>query len=574
MKVAVASILSLASVSAAAHTVAYQASPVTPTNNTEIASFCSNRPAGLYCSPWSIHQKVECPTGEFFTCPKGDAEFCQERGILREYGFKGGIARCVPYIAPSVLTAFCIDKKSAGVFCFGDKDNNIRVQCPTGLIYKCDNNPTASTKKCDQTKPAFATCKLGGGGGVVDVCSSTLAPAVTVTVTRVRTRSAECPPTPYPVVSTVTESPVTNTVYSTVENTVTNVYTTVQMDTKTVVSTQAPVTETFTAMPVTTTVTLNVTEAPVTDVVTATYTLSPVTATITETAVRDTVTDIKTKTRTSTEAPVTNTVTATSTQVPVTNTVTATSTQAPVTETVTMTKTKKEHTTTSSGSGGVVGTASEITLSSTSSSTPCSGTVMPTTSTTSQGQGGAVGSATEITLTTASTTPCSETVMPTTTSTQGQGGVVGSATEITFTTSTVTPVQTSSSSAQGGVVGSATEITPTPTSSPCSPNQLQTSIATPPGLSVTLALTSTLANEADATTMCQTMGGEMLQIGSADEHFWLGQQICTPMWYKTWETNSYSTPNACIALYPGGATAVPTQGCDTQLLAICAIPNN
>lgn len=114
-----------------------------------ITAFCAVRPLGLYCHPLVSTAKIECPSGNIFTCPGLDTEFCQERGVLRQTGFKGGIARCAPRLNMTAVSDFCA-VRPAGIFCYPNAEDNIRVQCPTTLIYKCASPPHPHSKKCFQ----------------------------------------------------------------------------------------------------------------------------------------------------------------------------------------------------------------------------------------------------------------------------------------------------------------------------------------------------------------------------------------------------------------------------------------
>ncbi len=103
-----------------------------PAYNADITAFCAARPTGLYCDPRAEDQKIECPSGNVTVCPGKGPEICQERGVLKQYGYKGGIARCVPNLGAGVLSAFCSTKTLPGTYCFGDNKNNIRIACPSG----------------------------------------------------------------------------------------------------------------------------------------------------------------------------------------------------------------------------------------------------------------------------------------------------------------------------------------------------------------------------------------------------------------------------------------------------------
>ncbi|KAI3634067.1 hypothetical protein MIR68_007671 [Amoeboaphelidium protococcarum] len=147
--------------------------------------FCDDKPVGLYCSPVSIFQKIECPRKTIFTCPKAPFEFCQERGIKRTSGYRAGIARCVPNVGNASIVAYCANKPP-GSYCFGDRLNNVRIECPLGLLYKCENNPVPNRgKKCEQLTPTVAVCSFNnstGGGG--SGSGTTLCPPVYITVIR------------------------------------------------------------------------------------------------------------------------------------------------------------------------------------------------------------------------------------------------------------------------------------------------------------------------------------------------------------------------------------------------------
>ena len=154
----------------------------------DVTAFCATRPVGLYCSPQVRSQKIECPSGEIFDCPKPN-EKCQERGILKQYGFKGGIARCVPNIPDADVAAFCMGKE-VGTYCYGDPENNIRIACPSGLIFKCVDEPHPHSRKCVQKKPQVAVCHVldDGSGGSSGNCSGQVV-TLTITETEMQTKT-------------------------------------------------------------------------------------------------------------------------------------------------------------------------------------------------------------------------------------------------------------------------------------------------------------------------------------------------------------------------------------------------
>jgi hypothetical protein len=60
------------------------------------STFCDGKPVGLYCDPTNESRKIECPNGEITTCPKAPGEVCQERGKLKQNGFRGLLhAHCI-----------------------------------------------------------------------------------------------------------------------------------------------------------------------------------------------------------------------------------------------------------------------------------------------------------------------------------------------------------------------------------------------------------------------------------------------------------------------------------------------
>jgi hypothetical protein len=185
----------------------------------DVSAFCSEKPNGLYCHPDVSHEKIECPSGDITACPRGEEEMCQERGILKKYGFSGGIARCVPNIPQEEITSFC-ESKSVGIYCFGDDDNNIRIQCPSGLLYKCDDNPSESTKKCQRKSDTFAVCSNeGGGGSAGGNCTDSIF-TVTFVVTSTETMTSTASPVTITSIATLTQTN-TDTVRETLVTTVT-----------------------------------------------------------------------------------------------------------------------------------------------------------------------------------------------------------------------------------------------------------------------------------------------------------------------------------------------------------------
>ena len=199
--------------------------------------FCGSRPEGLYCSPDVKYHKVECPSGKLFACPKKELEICQERGLLKQYGFKGGIARCVPNLGDGVVENFCASKVNLGpgTYCFGDQDRNLRIVCPSGMIFKCVTEPSNSTPKCFQQKPNVAVCKKDGGEGGSAGEVGTCVPSISISKTTVTITQA--------VTTTVTETPqvITMTEQDTVTETPTCTRTKVQETVVTHVSTQVEI---------------------------------------------------------------------------------------------------------------------------------------------------------------------------------------------------------------------------------------------------------------------------------------------------------------------------------------------
>jgi hypothetical protein len=136
-------------------------------------------------------------------------------------------------------------------------------------------------------------------------------------------------------------------------------------------------------------------------------------------------------------------------------------------------------------------------------------------------------------------------------------------------TSTFTPTKTEdlptlTSQNDGGPTIVPPDVVPCPADG--SPQQF---INTPDGSNFRYILTSTRMTEMDAFNACQALGGELASITTPEEHWWLGQQLCEPAWYRSWESNDYLA--ACIALFPGGATATPPAGCDQKLIGLCKL---
>ncbi|KAI3657923.1 hypothetical protein MP638_003560 [Amoeboaphelidium occidentale] len=125
------------------------------------STFCDGKPVGLYCDPNNESRKIECPNGEITTCPKAPGEICQERGKLKQNGFRGGIARCVPKLDPEAVKEFCSSRQT-GTYCWPGPDSegfvgNIKVQCPSGLVYKC--RPSFDPNLiCRQRNERYAVC--------------------------------------------------------------------------------------------------------------------------------------------------------------------------------------------------------------------------------------------------------------------------------------------------------------------------------------------------------------------------------------------------------------------------------
>ena len=444
-------------------------------NAVDVKEFCKDRPVGLYCSPDSIFQKIECPSGDFFTCQKAPNEFCQERGILKQHGFRGGIARCVPRLDPAAVASFCKPREK-GVYCWGDFEGNIRVHCPSGLIYKCADNPTPDTKKCNQTTPTFAQCTTGGGGGGAGNCT-----AITVTIPE-----------------TITQTKVVTST-STQRETVVLTTTSVQRKTVTVNPT-CPAPQTSTLI-IPTTVT-NVVPSTLTNVSSET-TVDRATSTII-------IVDSSTRVNVQTSLDVV------STKITETVSFETSVTVIPQTELI------------NSMTVEVLETMTEF------------WTVTPT-----QTEGGGAAGTGTPTVITITVDPTTTYVIPTSTS-DGPGPAGSSVTEIT--------------------------IVPSPTDAPCPSEGFQTSIPAPPGANFNYVLSAQPIIEGDARPLCRSLGGQLALIESTDEHWYLGQHICQPVWYSQWQGNVYQGNGGCIALYPGGASAVPTNGCFEQLIALCKVP--
>jgi hypothetical protein len=212
----------------------------------DVEEFCSSRPVGMYCNPEDEKRKIECPSGKSFLCNAEPGEHCQERGILKTSGFKGGIARCVPKLDETKVEEFCSSRRT-GMYCWPER-SVLKIQCPTGLVYKCTagSSPNAT---CVQ-RPTGARCVIRGqeqGSTVCPVLTVTATDTVTETVTNADTIT---------VTDTVTTS-VTSTVSSGIISTVTLSPVTV---TETSFSTIVPTTS---RTPVVSTVTVNPTSTEV-----------------------------------------------------------------------------------------------------------------------------------------------------------------------------------------------------------------------------------------------------------------------------------------------------------------------
>ena len=428
----------------------------TNSSTTNIIEFCSSRPLGLYCDPSTEFGKIECPSGTLYTCPKAPQEHCQERGILNQFGFKGGVARCVPKLDSQAVQTFCSNKTAAGVYCWGDVEGNVRVQCPTGLVYKCRTNSTTDSAAlvCQQTSPTYAVCLEGP-----------ITPAGNLTCTN---------------------------------------------STRTVISTQ-----TLTSVSVSVDyITVNLTQR-------VTETLGPKPFTTNSTIV-NTYTQVNYTTRV----------------VTVVDTATVTSVNSTV---VPVTVTPSVVTVFSSCSGNMTSTVvANVTTSSSSA-------VLTSSSVSSTIDGGISGAGSPIIIT------------PTSTS------AIVSTTPIS--SSSASPV---SSSVDGGISAAGSRELPQPTQvAQCSGTNPTPPITPPPNSPQGLryGYTPQRMTESQVSASCLSLGGVIADIQDPVEHWSVGLQLCEAVWYRKWEGNGYD--EACIALYPGGATAVPRGACQEVLFGLC-----
>lgn len=109
----------------------------------------------------------------------------------------GGIARCVPKLDPEAVKEFCSSRQT-GTYCWPGPDSegfvgNIKVQCPSGLVYKC--RPSFDPNLiCRQRNERYAVC-------VDQQRGTTACPVLTLTVTEtveLTQTITECVTTPSP----------------------------------------------------------------------------------------------------------------------------------------------------------------------------------------------------------------------------------------------------------------------------------------------------------------------------------------------------------------------------------------
>lgn len=76
-------------------------------------------------------------------------------------------------------------------------------------------------------------------------------------------------------------------------------------------------------------------------------------------------------------------------------------------------------------------------------------------------------------------------------------------------------------------------------------------------------------NQTMSRIRCEAMGGDLADVDDTQVFTYLHSRLHSPAFIGSWQGDRYR--ETCIALYPGGAIAVPESGCG-RLGSICEVP--
>jgi hypothetical protein len=83
----------------------------------------------------------------------------------------------------------------------------------------------------------------------------------------------------------------------------------------------------------------------------------------------------------------------------------------------------------------------------------------------------------------------------------------------------------------------------------------------------TLALNYTLSR-----LRCEALGGDLADADSMETFDYLHKRLHTPAFIGSFEGKTYGGGKSGLALYPGGAVAIPEGGASTRFPSICEVP--
>lgn len=82
-----------------------------------------------------------------------------------------------------------------------------------------------------------------------------------------------------------------------------------------------------------------------------------------------------------------------------------------------------------------------------------------------------------------------------------------------------------------------------------------------------LALNYTLSR-----VRCEALGGDLADVDSMDAFNYLHNRLHGPAYIGSFDGHSYGGPESGLALYPGGAVAIPLSGAAERFASICEVP--